>query len=381
MTNQRRKKSALAIATVIVLLLAIIFYSSIQEDTPKESVRIGQLTAITGYGSASGIAEMEGAMLAISEANEQGGINGRHLELIIEDTQTDTKGTISAYHKLHDVDGINVFIGPTWSTFAHPLIPITKEDKTFLITPSASFDQAPTTSSLAFSTYHSSRWANEPVITDMNDKGYKRIAVVRDPNSFIQIMYDYFKADAQKNNIQIVADFEQSANSKDYKTIIEKIKEQKDVDAVYVLTSFWPNTGEFMKQQQMLEMDLPMYTLPEVENEEYLNNYGQYSENVMYMQISDTEQKTIFLKRFKERYGHTPTTSTAENAYDAANLIIKAMRSGAKTPEEIATHMRSIQNYDGVSARITFDEHGQVAYKEYHLKTIKEGIPSKYNRQ
>jgi len=59
----------------------------------KEPIMIGYLPALTGPSSSTGIGINRGIQLAVQEINAAGGIDGRHIELIVRDTQSDpTKG-------------------------------------------------------------------------------------------------------------------------------------------------------------------------------------------------------------------------------------------------------------------------------------------------
>src|SRR5262249_26912649 len=54
-----------------------------------EPIRLGYLPALTGPSSSTGIGINRGTLLAVQEINAAGGINGRQVELITRDTQSD----------------------------------------------------------------------------------------------------------------------------------------------------------------------------------------------------------------------------------------------------------------------------------------------------
>src|ERR1700686_798640 len=55
----------------------------------SEPIRIGYLPALTGPSSSTGIGINRGIQLAVQEINAAGGVNGRQLELITRDTQSE----------------------------------------------------------------------------------------------------------------------------------------------------------------------------------------------------------------------------------------------------------------------------------------------------
>src|SRR5215475_12658165 len=68
----------------------------------KEPVRIGYLPALTGPSSSTGIGINRGIQLAVKEINDSGGIDGRQIELITRDTQSDpTKAVNGAAELAH----------------------------------------------------------------------------------------------------------------------------------------------------------------------------------------------------------------------------------------------------------------------------------------
>src|SRR5260221_1413023 len=68
----------------------------------KEPIMIGYLPALTGPSSSTGIGINRGIQLAVQEINAAGGIDGRQIELIVRDTQSDpTKAVNGAAELAH----------------------------------------------------------------------------------------------------------------------------------------------------------------------------------------------------------------------------------------------------------------------------------------
>src|SRR6516225_8613882 len=77
----------------------------------NEPIRVGYLPALTGPSSSTGIGINRGTQLAVQEINAAGGINGRQIELITRDTQSDpTKAVNGAAELTHSK--ANVIFGP-----------------------------------------------------------------------------------------------------------------------------------------------------------------------------------------------------------------------------------------------------------------------------
>src|ERR1700758_2559628 len=77
----------------------------------KEPIRIGYLPALTGPSSSTGIGINRGTELAVKEINAAGGIDGRMLELIVRDTQSEpTKAVNGTAELLHSK--VSAVLGP-----------------------------------------------------------------------------------------------------------------------------------------------------------------------------------------------------------------------------------------------------------------------------
>jgi branched-chain amino acid transport system substrate-binding protein len=357
---------------IIVVVLSIMLVACTTGNVVTEKpITIGQLAALSSFGSEWGTAERNAVELAINEANAQGGINGRAIQVIVEDTQTDYTQTTNAYKKLVHVDGVHTIIGPTWTEFTQVIAPSAREDHVLLLVPSAPIDQGIEPSPYLFSTFHSLRWQTIPVAQDMAAHGYTRVAIIHDKQPFTEGMDAFFTEQAEELGIMIVDDIGVSTEDKDYRTDIIKLKADKP-QAVYVLLGFWPNIGEFMKQADAAGFNTHFYSQVDVESPDYEPLYGAYSEELQYAKAAVSERENTFNEKYAAAYGSTPAVPSAATAYDAANLIIAALRSGATTSDEVSAYLKTVRNYEGASDSITFDESGQVSYHEYVLQQLGE---------
>jgi branched-chain amino acid transport system substrate-binding protein len=111
-------------------------------DTPTqpatgEPIRIGVAVAQTGGGAAAlGQDQVVGVNVAVDYFNAQGGVNGRPIELVIQDTLVDEAGAINAFNTLLADDSLVGIIGPTLSQQALAADPIAEQAGVPVIAPS-----------------------------------------------------------------------------------------------------------------------------------------------------------------------------------------------------------------------------------------------------
>ncbi len=101
--------------TTTALLGALALASSAalaqQQGVGKDEITLGSIQDLSGPIAGFGKQARLGMLLAVDEINEQGGINGRKLKLIVEDSAYDPKKAVLAAQKLVNQDKIFMMVG------------------------------------------------------------------------------------------------------------------------------------------------------------------------------------------------------------------------------------------------------------------------------
>jgi branched-chain amino acid transport system substrate-binding protein len=113
-------------AAIAVTQVASPFIIQARGETP---VRIGLVDPLTGVYAAIAQGEVDGAKLALDELNKQGGILGRPVELLIEDSANDVGTGVQKTRKLIERDNVNFIIGDVNSGIAIAMAQVTSEKK------------------------------------------------------------------------------------------------------------------------------------------------------------------------------------------------------------------------------------------------------------
>ena len=98
----------------------------------KDKIIVGVVLPLTGVLSPYGKPNLEAINLAVDEANAAGGVNGRKIELVVEDTQASNTTAINALNKVLQSKPVAV-IGPGLGTQILALQPLTEKAKVTLI--------------------------------------------------------------------------------------------------------------------------------------------------------------------------------------------------------------------------------------------------------
>src|SRR5882757_11112047 len=101
----------------------------------KSPILIGYLPAVTGPSSSTGIGITRGTVLAVEEINKAGGVDGRMVELVQRDTQSDPTKAVNATAKLTRAAKVNVMFGPLNSGESLAVVPILARQNVLQIHP------------------------------------------------------------------------------------------------------------------------------------------------------------------------------------------------------------------------------------------------------
>ena len=105
-----------------------------------EPVKIGMVNPLTGVLSALAQSEVDGARYAEAEINKKGGILGRQVQLLVEDSANDVGTGVQKTRKLIDRDQVDVILGDVNSGIAYAMSQVTNEKKIFHIVPGGHTD-------------------------------------------------------------------------------------------------------------------------------------------------------------------------------------------------------------------------------------------------
>jgi len=363
---------------ILIIGLFIVFFKGFTSmdsviEEGQEPIKIGALLSLSGDAAYYGVDELRAVQLAVDEANEKGGVNGRKIELVIEDAGTlDEKNAINALKKLVHVDKIQLVIGPTWDMPGVALV--AEEEKIVLISP----DNTEGTESGKDLEYFYSTWvpqkAEANAITRFaEEKGIQKVVIMRDSDIYSQTVAEVFKDASSERNIKILDSFITVRGSRDLKTELLKIQ-RLDADAIFMTFADEALIGPILKQ--MNEMQIDIKVLGTVGAENGLLKFAGYAEDLIYYTYpKPSQEQEKFFDRFEQKYGIEPQVPAVTNAYDAANILIDSLRVGATNADEIRDYLNT-HDFESITyGKLRFDERGFVSTEsvEYVIKTVKDG--------
>lgn len=327
-------------------------------------VRIGASAPLTGPQAHLGKDNENGTRMAIDDANAKGiVIGGRkvHFELISEDDQADPKTATIVAQKLVD-NKVSGVIGHMNSGTSIPAEKIYSDNGIVQISPSAT---AVAYTAQGFKTAFRVM-ANDAqqgrVLGEYAAKNLaaKKIAVIDDRTAYGQGLADEFIKAAQANGAQIVAHEYTNDKAMDFTAVLTAVKGKKPDLLFY--GGMDAQGGPMAKQLRALALNLKFMTGDGSYTPEFIKLAGDAAEGAYASLPGVTLDKMPGGKEFSDRFvaKYQPIQLYAPYCYDAVNVMIAAMqKAGSADPAKYLPALAGI-SYDGVTARIQFDEKGDL---------------------
>lgn len=369
-----KSKIIKSIAIVVIIILGgyILFGRESEEQISGEPIKIGVVLPLTGIAAAHGENERKGIELAIKEINEQGGIDGRQIQAIFEDDQTEPKHSVSAVNKLISIDQVEVIIGGTWDFLANAIIPVIDENKKILITPSALPDTLESDSPYLF-IVHSPVTINQNAFETFLSqfKEGKIVVMVVDNPWGLAHLNTFRKAITEANNVLVKEVILPKFDNNDIQRELTLIKPLRP-DAIVSAMNF-SDYAVFAKKRVELGISAEILAHYDIVDSFHQGNIPkEFMENIVIYRFSSP--KSGFVDQYQKEYGEEPRTY-ADTAYDAVYVIKQAIENanGKSSVNDILSGLKKITNYDGASGAIDFSENNYPANKVPVLEIFKDG--------
>lgn len=298
-------------------------------ETSEEPFVIGVIDSLTGVGESYGIPISQSKLLAAEEINAAGGINGRKLELIVEDSKCSAQDAITAYKKLTDVDGVKIILGATCSGGTLGIAPLAEKDEVVLFSASSTSPDISASGDYIFRTAMNSGLLGVDLANTLWAEGNRRIATITESTDYVEGVRRTAVARFEELGGAVVASERYSSDVIDFRSNLTKLLEENP-DALLLASQGELSGGTIIKQTRELGYEGPIYTEVVPTAPEALGIAGDAATGVKAV-VPDPDLSTNvgkeFLANYKARYdGTAPWPWFQGSAYDDVYIAAECLR-------------------------------------------------------
>jgi len=193
-----------------------------------EAILVGAAVSQTGKYERSGFYTFQGYKLGQSLVNQAGGVQGRPLELVIYDDQSDPSGSVKLYQKLIVTDEVDLLLGPYSSAVTKAVVPVIEQFEVPMVTCMAADPRIWEGQNIRWSVQmiSSARLYLVGALEVANEKaGAQKLAMVVEDTAFPTAVAEGLRAKAQELELEIVLDEVFPADFTDWTTLAAKARD------------------------------------------------------------------------------------------------------------------------------------------------------------
>ena len=361
---------------ISLFLLVILLFAMSSLVMAQDVVKLGFFAPVTGPAAADGESALNSAKLAVEVINEEGGIDGREVQLVEYDDHLDSKQSVSIAQKLTTRDNVVAVVSGSYSGTTRPAATIYQNAKVPMISAYAIHPDIPKTGDYIFQqSFPGPVQGRVGGYMAVDDLGAQKIAILYVDNDFGSTLNDNFQEYVKEKGAEVVYVDSFAIGEREFNPVLTKIK-GLNPDLIYVV-AYAGEGAAIMRQSVDVGIEAQILGTEGMDSTtQFLQVAGEAAEGLIITtnlnRDSEEEQVIDYINRYTEKYGFAPDMVGA-STYDAFMLLAHVMRQVGPDSEAIKDAMYEVEDYmtnTGILYRYT--EVGE-AVKPVQVQIVKDG--------
>ena len=339
-----------------------------------DSVKIGFNVPLTGFAAADGKSALNGAKLAVKQANQTGGINGKMIELVVYDDQASPKQAVPISNKLIEKDKVVAAISGSYSGATSAAAGVFQSAEIPYISAYAVHPEITKAGNYVFRTSFMGEVqgrAGAKLIGATLQR--KRVVLITLKNDFGKSLAAGFKEAAGQFNLQIVNEYEYSIKDRQFGPIVAKVKADAP-EAIYA-TGYFFTAGPLVSQLRAAGITVPVIGQEGYDSEQFIKIAGKASEGTIITtsldRDSNSSETRSFISEFEAMAGHK-VDMVAASGHTAMKVLVAAMKKAGTTSPSAIRNAIAQTNLVASTGSISFNDLGEVQ-KNVQVQVVRDG--------
>ncbi len=358
-----KRKWAASLGLLAILALVAMACGASEQDT-SAPFRIGVMESVTGPGETYGNVAVQAKQMAVDEINAAGGINGRTLELIVEDSKCNAQDSITAYKKLTEVDGVKIILGTSCSGAMLGAAPLAEGDEVVLFSGLATNPDIATAGDYIFRTSMSDAQLGVDTGNVLWDDGVRKLATITESTDYAEGVRRTSVAQFEKRGGEVVGEERYASDITDFRSQLTKLL-GAEPDALHVAAQSEFTGGTIVKQARELGYEGPIYSDIVPVGTTALEIAGDAAAGVKAI-VADIDPANSkgqdVLANFRERYDYLTLPWYVGSAYDDVYITAECLKktNDDQDADGFRDCLYEITWSGAIGDNYSFDEDGEV---------------------
>lgn len=359
-----------------VMALCLIGGSAQAADT----VKIGLMAPLTGSWASEGVEMRKAVELLVEETNAKGGLNGKKVELFVEDDGSDPRTSSLAAQRL-TTKGVVAVIGTYGSAVTEAAQGIYNEAKIIHVATGSTAVRL-TEKGLKYFLRTSPRDDDQGAVAAafLLKQNYKKIAILHDNSAYSKGLADSVNKNLTgKPGVSVVFFDALTPKEQDYSAVLTRLK-AVNPEVIY-FSGYYPESGLLLKQKKQMNWNVPFMGGDAQNNPDIVKIAGKESADGFRFTSPpipkdlDSAGAKAFLASYQKKFGAEPGSIWGVLAGDAYLVIAEAIAKAKTTePDAVRAYLSTgMKDYPGLTGKLSFNEKGDRVgdlYRVYKIDTV-----------
>ena len=357
-----KKSLRLACAVLGATLLSSVFAGCGSKES-GDTIKVGANFELTGNVANYGNATIEGLQLAIDEANEAGGINGKKIELVSVDDKSEAAESINAATKLISDDDVKVIVGPATTGLVLAETQTATDAKVPIIAPCATSPEATVENGKV------KPYVFRSCFIDPQQGEVMATFAAKDLKAKTAVIYVDNSSDYSKNLAKVFREKFEAAGGKvvmeeaflqkdqDFKATLTKLK-TANADVMFV-PAYYEEVGKIVKQAREMGINSAILGTDGWDDTKVVDIAGADALNNTFFSTHYSEKDAEvqgFIEAYKKKFNRAPNVFAALG-YDAGKMLVDALkRAGSGDTEKIREALEATKDLKVGTGTISMDK-------------------------
>ncbi|MBF0476382.1 MAG: ABC transporter substrate-binding protein [Deltaproteobacteria bacterium] len=377
----------------IATLLVGLMVATVSQALAADPIKIGAFFSLSGPAAAIGTPTKLVTMMAVEKINKEGGINGRPIELIQGDAESEPTKAVMVAKKFINVDKVAAIIGPDLTDLGMAVKKMV-EDAHIPTVMTVGGDPVIMsggplgTCHWVFKSPQRSSTAVEKLYQYLQKNNLKKVALIISSTTFGKDGKTWLEKLAPKYGITITANESFGPKDLDMTAQLSKIAAGKP-DAIVCWTT-GPAGAIVSRNTKQLNIKIPLFQCHGLPDPKYIELAGAASEGNMmpatklmaWDQLADTDPQKKVIKEFVHLYNDVynyntqfPINTHSGYAWDAIHIVADAIKKAGTDPAKLRDAIEQTKGYLGVSGlyNLTTEDHNGLGQDSMNMVRIENG--------
>ena len=308
--------------------MAVLTVAALACGGDDDAFRIGVMESLTGPGETYGTVANQAKQMAVDEINAAGGVNGRMLELVVEDSRCGANDAITAYNKLTEVEGVKIILGTSCSSAMLGVAPHAEADGVILFSGLASNPDIAKAGDYIFRTQISDLEVGITTGNVLWADGVRTLATITESTDYAEGVRRTSVEQFEKRGGQVLAAEQFGSDVTDFRSQLTKLFAE-DPDALHVAPQSEFAGGTIIKQARELGFEGPIYADTISVGTTALEIAGAAADGMKAITADldpDNAKAQEVLADFRERYDYVTLPWHLGSAYDDVYIAAECLK-------------------------------------------------------